>query len=206
VSGTRDGGGDARRSMRARPRSAALPGARLLVSVVLRTALVSLSWWAFVEGDLQSPWLAAAVVALTVASSYAVITPGTIGIPHPVGLGRFLAFFVVQSLAGGIDVLRRAVLPGRTVEPRLVEIALRVPAGVPQLMVAGVASLLPGTLSTELDEGRLVLHVLDHRIDGVPKVRALEDRVAAMLRLGRLVPERDLPMPRVAGDGSGGAG
>jgi multicomponent Na+:H+ antiporter subunit E len=173
---------------------------RALGSLVLRTAIAAAAWWAFVEGDLQGPWLATGAVAAAVASSYAVIAPGTVGLPPPVGLVRFAAFFLVQSLLGGIDVLMRALHPSRVVEPCFVEVTLRLPDGAPRLVLAGVASLLPGTLSAELAGERLLLHVLDERIDAVPKVRALEDRIAGAMGLGALAAEGDVTPPRRLAD------
>ena len=50
--------------------------------------------------------------------------------------------------------------------------------------MADVVSLLPGTLSADLAEGSLTIHVLDRNMPVHAEFEALEERVAAMLEAG----------------------
>ncbi len=92
------------------------------------------------------------------------------------GLARFVPFFLVQSLAGGVDVGRRALHPGLPLDIHDCRYRLRLPASQARSVFIGTVSLLPGTLSRELDGD--MLHV--HSIAGDPTagLQRLEHRVA----------------------------
>jgi multicomponent Na+:H+ antiporter subunit E len=65
-------------------------------------------------------------------------------------------------------------------EPAFLDYNLSLPNGAPRLFMANVVSLLPGTLSAELLEGCLKVHVLDVKADVVAELQSLESRVAAV--------------------------
>ena len=96
------------------------------------------------------------------------------------GWGRFLPWFVGRSLAGGFDVLRRALVPGRPLDPDWVtfETVLATPAA--RHLLAATVSLLPGTLVARLEGQRLELHVLDRGRPVTADLRALERRIAGL--------------------------
>jgi multicomponent Na+:H+ antiporter subunit E len=95
------------------------------------------------------------------------------------GLISFVPFFFWRSLCGSIDVARRALHPKMPLEPAFIDYSLSLPNGAPRLFMANVVSLLPGTLSAELLEGCLKVHVLDAKADVVGELQSLESRVAA---------------------------
>ncbi len=91
---------------------------------------------------------------------------------------RFAPFFFIRSLMGGADVAWRAFHPGLPIAPDLIEYPLRLPSGLPQVFMANTVSLLPGTLSAELDQSVLQVHLLDRRRDFVAELEAVEENVA----------------------------
>lgn len=99
------------------------------------------------------------------------------------GCIRFALFFLRASLAGGIDVVIRAFHPRLPLRPGFVTRRLRLSLPVARILCAATASLLPGTVSVELDEDRLTLHALDcgSRLD--EQMAELELRVGGVFGL-----------------------
>ena len=59
---------------------------------------------------------------------------------------------------------------------------MRVTSPVDRMVLAGTANLLPGTLTIDLREDRLLLHVLDLSAPVVHDVQVIESLVAGMHR------------------------
>ncbi len=115
------------------------------------------------------------VVLLAVIASNALIPPTRLAWS---GLLRFIPFFFTRSLMGGTDVAWRAFHPDLPIDPDLIAYPLRLPPGLPQVFMANTVSLLPGTLSAELGQSVLQVHVLDRRRDFVAELEAVEENVA----------------------------
>lgn len=146
-----------------------------LRAVVFRSVLFALVWWALTHGAVDSWSLGLPVVALTTLLSVLVLPPSAWSV---FGLVRFIPFFLWESIRGGIDVAGRALHPNLPISPGLHEYSLRLPAGLPQIFMANSVSLLPGTLSTELDDSVLRVHVLDETGDFIEHLQTLEKRLA----------------------------
>lgn len=147
-----------------------------------RGALFALLWWALSGGRPGSWGVGGVIVALSTAASLRLLPPVDTGISR-IGLLRFLVFFIVQSLRSGVQVAGFALRPRMRLRPGIHEIALRLPEGAGRLLLANTMSLLPGTLSVELRDNRLCLHVLDERAPTETEVRTAEARLAHLLRL-----------------------
>lgn len=97
---------------------------------------------------------------------------------RPAGAARFVVFFVRESIAGGIDVGARAVHPKCPIDPGIVEYPLRMTNGFAVMFFANSISLLPGTLSVNLQDRTVLVHALDRGLDVMENLRVLEGRVA----------------------------
>ena len=113
----------------------------------------------------------------------------------------FFAFFVFESLRGGLDVAWRSLHPRLPVQPQFFEYEIALPQGQPSTLLISVITLLPGTLSAELrrDEHMLVVHALNP--GAAASVPRLERRIAMLYGLDRQPrPEgsgpKDLKEPR----------
>jgi multicomponent Na+:H+ antiporter subunit E len=148
----------------------------MLRSLVARVVVVAGTWFVLADGELRSPLLAASLAVAAVAASWWLVPPGVVRVSVR-GLVGFVPFFLAASALGGIDVARRALDPRQTIQPDMLDHRLRLPPGAPRIVFAGVVSLLPGTLSAELREDRLAVHVLDARMP----VRRTLDRVEAQV-------------------------
>jgi multicomponent Na+:H+ antiporter subunit E len=153
-----------------------------VVTLALRTGIVAAAWLILTDADLRSPLLAGAAVITTGVASLWLVPPRQSGLRWR-GLARFVPFFLVTSALGGLDVARRALDPRRTVAPELIEYGLQLPPGAPRGVFTALVSLLPGTLSAELEGDRLTIHVLDARMPVRRTLSRLESHVAALYGL-----------------------
>ncbi len=145
--------------------------------IASRTLLFSLIWWILTDGAALSWWVGVPAVVLAVVVSVALI-PSAPLVNYQ--LLRFVPFFFTRSLMGGADVAWRAFHPRMPIAPDLVEYTLRLPPGLPRVVMANTVSLLPGTLSAELNQRVLKVHVLDRTTDFVAELEAVEQGVGRM--------------------------
>jgi multicomponent Na+:H+ antiporter subunit E len=147
-----------------------------------RGTLLAGLWWALSDGRADSWGVGSvSVLAATILSLH--LLPPVSTYVSRIGLLRFLFFFFVQSLRGGIQVAWFALRPHPGLRPGIHEIPLRLPDGIGRVLLANTLSLLPGTLSVGLEGSRLFLHVLDRQAPTEADVRHAEARVAQMLGL-----------------------
>jgi multicomponent Na+:H+ antiporter subunit E len=108
---------------------------------------------------------------------------------RPMGVLRFVPYFLWQSLRGGIDVTLRALHPSLPIDPAMVDHTLSLPPGPSQVFLANTINLLPGTLSVDLHEGHLKIHMLDAGLEYVMELKRVEERVADLFGV-ELAPHR----------------
>jgi multicomponent Na+:H+ antiporter subunit E len=142
----------------------------------------SLLWWLLTSGATDS-WPAGLImVPLAVLLSLALRPP----VPWQVSLLAalaFIPFFLQQSIRGGIDVAGRAFSARLPLDPALLEYPLSLPRGTARIFLLNTISLLPGTLSADLVEDRLIVHCLDTDTLAADDLHRLEARVAALFML-----------------------
>ncbi len=167
--------------MKATPRRGMSAGT-LLRRAAPRIVSLVLLWLVLTDGVAGSWLVGAPVIAGAVILSLALLptrgwrwTPG--------GVVGFIPFFIRQSLSGGVDVALRALRPGRPLHPTLLDYTLRLPENPARVFMANVISLLPGTLSAEMEGRRLRVHTLTQDPEVLENLRELEIRVAALFGL-----------------------
>lgn len=144
-------------------------------TVATRALLYSLVWWVLSDGNAQSWWIGVPAVIFAVIASVALLPPVPLVWRE---LVRFAPLFLWRSLQGGADVARRAFHPRLPIAPELIDYPLRLPAGLPRVVLINTVNLLPGTLSAELDGSVLKIHVLEGLGDLIPELKTLEESVA----------------------------
>jgi multicomponent Na+:H+ antiporter subunit E len=154
----------------------------LVVAVVLRLVLFGLLWLVLTEGRPGSGVVGLVFVVAATWLSLALLEP-----PgwrwRPLGLLRFVPYFAWNSLRGGVDVAWRAMHPQMPLKPGLIRYRLRLPTPAPRVFLAGVLSLLPGTLSARLEGSWLTVHALDLGQNLPDALAELEVRVADLFGL-----------------------
>jgi multicomponent Na+:H+ antiporter subunit E len=159
------------------------PGrARLLHALVQRIAVFAALWWALAEGRAEA-WLFGAPVIAAAAAASLVLQGGAPWRMRPLAGLRALGWFLRRSLAAGFDVALRAVRPRPGLAPGFVTVRPRLADPAARVLLADALSLVPGTLSVELREDGLELHVLDRAAPTERELRELEAHIAAALGL-----------------------
>ncbi len=154
----------------------------------LRVFLFTLVWWILTDGAPGAWAVGVPVVLCAALASILLLPPFSCTLT---GLARFVLFFLGHSLAGGVDVARRAFHPRLPISPGLYEYRWRLPEGLSRVVMANAVSLLPGTLSTRLGKRVLQIHVLDRADDPAPGLAAIELRVAEMFGIDLAGPGPD---------------
>lgn len=158
--------------------------------LIARLVALTLLWW-IVAGGAASSWIVGvpAIVAAALLAPRAPDGPWGLSLP---GALRFAAFFLRESLRGGVDVARRVSTPRPRVAPGLVQYRWRLPKGSPaRALFALCVSLLPGTLVANLGGPALLIHALDTGAPVTTELAALEDAVAALFSLELTAAEPD---------------
>jgi multicomponent Na+:H+ antiporter subunit E len=153
-----------------------------LASTLVHAALFAALWWAL-TGGAKGSWVIGVPVVLAATAASRRLWPRDTGWWSPWAAVRFVAFFLRQSIRGGVDVARRAFDPALPLHPALLELRSRLPPGPAEVLLVDVMSLLPGTLSVDLNGRTIVLHALDQQAPVEAELRILEGYIAAMFRV-----------------------
>ena len=122
-----------------------------------RSLVFALLWWVLTGGAPDSWFIGVPVILLATRVSITLQPPVSWSLS---ALLRFIPFFLWHSLCAGIDVARRALDPRLPISPGFYRYRWRLPPGLARVVMANTVSLLPGTLSAELDEEHLHVPVL----------------------------------------------
>jgi len=147
---------------------------------LLRLALFSLLWWVLTDGAIDSWPVGVPVVLIATLVSVMLMPPLSWSLR---GMVVFIPYFFWHSIRGGVDVAMRALNPQLPISPGLFDYRFRLPPGLPRVFMANTVSLLPGTLSVELCEEILRVHVLDETGSIKEELNMLENRLADIFGL-----------------------
>lgn len=151
----------------------------MISSLLLRCLLFAVLWWVLAEGRIDGWWLGAiAVVTATWVS--VVLMPPAVHRLRLLQVPGFVWFFLRNSIRGGFQVAMIALRGRAALQPDVLELQLSLPAGGPRVLLTNVVGLMPGTLSVELADDRLRMHVLDERLSYTDEVAELEARIRAL--------------------------
>ncbi|MGY6548743.1 MAG: Na+/H+ antiporter subunit E [Roseinatronobacter sp.] len=121
------------------------------------------------------------VPAVLVGAGLLLVMPGTPAWRlSPRGAIAFALWFAVQSVRGAVDVAWRAFSPDMRLRPGFRSYQPVLPEGAPRIVFLNTITLLPGTLSAEIEGAEVIVHMLDTRADLQAELAALEARVAAL--------------------------
>lgn len=150
------------------------------LSMLTRGVVFAIIWWMLTDGDHHSWWVGAPAVIL--ATTINVIALGPIHMRW-MRLLWFVPFFIKRSLVGAVDVSRRVLHPSMPLAPVLVRHPLMIPEGSARTLLLNIISLLPGTLSVDIHESCLTVHVLDGATDFGGELVEVEQAVARLYGL-----------------------
>jgi len=155
--------------------------ATLVRQSLLRFAIFSFLWYVL-AGVNKASWLIGvpAVFFATVLSQI-LASSSSLNICFA-GLLRFIPFFLYQSFHGGFDVMRRALSFQQLLDPSLIAYTTLLPEGSARIFFVNTISLLPGTLSAELQGNQVMIHTLDQGLPIWANIQRLEYHVALMMK------------------------
>lgn len=136
-------------------------------------------WYVLTGGDVAS-WVVGAPTVFA-AAAVGLAQRGTHWRLSLKGAARFAAYFLAESLKGGLDVAARVVHPRVRIATGLLEYEpclLREPPARDFFVLC--VSLLPGTLVASIKEHVLVVHVLDVNAPVREELAQLERAVAGL--------------------------
>lgn len=145
---------------------------------------LALVWWLLSGGELSS-WLVGVPAVLAAAWVGRRIGAEGRDSVSPLGLLRFLPYFLRESIRGGIDVASRVLRPRMRVAPGFVSYRTRLSGPRTRLLFLYSVSLLPGTLAADIEDDLLQVHALDTNNDFSDALRCLETAVGRVFGEGR---------------------
>lgn len=151
----------------------------LWLRILQRIFILSIVWW--VISDRESASWIMGIPAIALAIFVAMVLPPPEQCKWRIrGALRFIPIFFVRSLRGGVDVAIRALHPRMPLYPGLVHYSLRLKHRSAQIFLVNTVSLMPGTLSVELEEDCLTLQALDIHSPIEKEIREMETLIAAI--------------------------
>lgn len=155
------------------------------MSAALWAVAAAVAWWALAEGrmpDGPGTVVVAATLIAAVVTGLRMAAPAT-WVLRPAGLAPFVAFFVAQSVGGGVDVARRALSPRGESAPAMFDFRTELPAGAPRALFIAFVSVMPGTLvAGDLGDGLVRVHVIDGRRPVAADLRRVEGHIDGLIR------------------------
>jgi multicomponent Na+:H+ antiporter subunit E len=133
--------------------------------------------WLFVRGVTLDPRVILSELLLGVVFGLPVAFLFRRLYPEPVDVERFarslpyaalyFVAFVYELLTANVDVALRVLLPGQRLDPRVIELPLRVQTPLAITTIANSITLTPGTLTMDHDDATNTLYV--HAIAGADR-------------------------------------
>ena len=164
--------------------AAIAPGSKRAPGFVLSDTLPALAIaalvWLLLSGDNWQSWLVGLPTVLLAAWSAVRLRGSDEGRMHLSGLLRFLPLFIKESVLGGIDVVSRVMRPTMRIAPGFFDYRIGLSQPSARLLFLNTLSLLPGTLTSDLDGDMLRIHALDREADLEQELARLERAVAAV--------------------------
>lgn len=147
-------------------------------SAIWTLALLAV-WLILTAGDLSSliiaiPFIALAILLQPVADNSCDKSSLLVNIS---GLLQFVWFFILESFRGGVDVSRRVLAAEIRVDPVFYDYSMQLQRPHAQQLFISSISLLPGTLSADMNNNQLRIHTLDQQMDTTQGIRRLESLV-----------------------------
>jgi multicomponent Na+:H+ antiporter subunit E len=149
--------------------------------LISRTAILAFTWWVLSQGAYDSWQVGLPAILTAIFIDYRLSPPK--GNRWSLGGSLVYAFYFLKlSITGGIDVAWRTYHPRLPLNPAIIEYPLRLTSLSARNLFVCTVSLLPGTLSAELGDKVLFVHVLDVGRPFKQELKIIEDRVAAVFQ------------------------
>lgn len=150
---------------------------------ILRLLFLVFVWWA-VAGSEPASWIIG-VPAVIGGAFISLYLPRMQSFKVQLGGSiRFILFFIAQAVLAGVDVAARSCRPVVPLAPEIISYKFRLQNAVARIFFIHALSLLPGTLSVQLTDNAVLVHVLDKGSQNDASLVLLESKVAALFGEG----------------------
>jgi multicomponent Na+:H+ antiporter subunit E len=144
-----------------------------LITILLTFAFL---WWLMADGQLSS-WIIGIPAIMFATWAFVRLNPQSGHYVSLVGLLRFIPFFLIESLRGGIDVAARTLHPRLNIKPGFYRYQLKLEDRIKRVFFINCVNLLPGTLTADIHEDCVEIHLLSEDIDPKAGLSRLEEAV-----------------------------
>ncbi len=144
-----------------------------LITIALTFAFL---WWLMTDGQLSS-WIIGIPAVLFAVWAFIRLNPRSGHYLSPVGLLKFIPFFLIESLRGGIDVASRTLHPRLRIKPGFYRYQVKLDDRVKRIFFVNCVNLLPGTLTADIQDDWIEIHLLSEDIDPGEGLSRLEEAV-----------------------------
>ncbi len=152
------------------------------VTIVARL-LLFLGLWTLLAGFEPASWIIGVPAVLLATWTHGRLTRASGPALKLGGLLVFIAYFLWQSVRGGVDVAWRILRPRMRIAPGLQTYRIRLSDPAARVLFLDCVSLLPGSLGADMREGVISVHAIDASLDLAPELEELETRIAAIFGL-----------------------
>lgn len=153
-----------------------------LADAIIRAMLLAILWWSL-AADAKWSWGFGAVIIFAATYLSLALTSRVYWHVNIRATIRFLLYFFIESLAGGIDIARRVFNPMLPLHQGFIEYQVHLNTMASRVFFMNVISLLPGTLSVKLKDNILTVHVLDMNTPVIQSIQALELRISDLFSI-----------------------
>ncbi|MFQ3646984.1 MAG: Na+/H+ antiporter subunit E [Anaerolineae bacterium] len=155
---------------------------RLLIDTVLRGTAFAL-FWAVLNRGASDSWILGAPLVVVATTLSLLIVPAAQHRIAPLGVLRYVVYFLQQTFLSSVDVALRVFKPSMPIHPGMIRYKTQLPADNMRVIMANTCSLLPGTLSVGIEGDVLVVHALDTTMAVMDDLRTLERMVGGIYGL-----------------------
>lgn len=144
---------------------------------IIRWIMFAVLWWGMTHGDMRQWALSVFFITAAAFLSIVLVPVQRLSLRE---LLRFIPFFGILSVQGGLDVAARALSPSMPLKTGTIEYCLGLQNPAARVVFVWAVSLLPGTVGISLTEKNLCIHVLDKKLSHEGRLRKLEERIAGI--------------------------
>jgi multicomponent Na+:H+ antiporter subunit E len=161
---------------------------RSVRAAVLFTLL--LGFWVLLSGKFEALFIGMGIVSALMVTRLAVpLLEDVLGSAREtprldlLQLLRYLAWLISRVPPAGIDVALSILLPSRSPKPGVVRFQTDLHSPAARTLLANSITLVPGTMTLEVEGGTFVVHALNPRAAADLATADMQSRIARVFRL-----------------------
>ena len=166
----------------AKPDNTMAPGesSPFWLPLIFRTFLFGILWWVLTDDIKSLLGIGTPIILLAAWMSVKLLAPIPISFT---GLVFFTGYFVGSSVRGAAEVAWFALHPQIPINPGMDKYKFHLPLESARVFMANCVSLLPGTLSADMNDDWLTVHILNKSNAFEVELEKMEQYVAHLFKI-----------------------